>query len=314
MRLGLVVTIGVLAAVALDLAGPALARAASASTMPRTTPVGMAGDHDLQNLEAVTGFQGSSLEQEAFGAPGLLGPYDGYPVSGLAIPANMVIFRSYGTLKTALADNALPAGTTWVGLDLEAWPGTPRWQQKRPTYTERLADTVVHAYGLKLINMPGVDLLPGLGDKQTMGNYLDVESDHVKGLAAGAARYGDAVDIQAQRWDRIVGTGTLHYGWLVNRAASQARHANPDVLVLAGLSTCAQGVPTNVPAEQVAKQQASMLLADYEETGVDGYWLNVPHWNRCPTGNAQSGVDFLQNIYATSSDTPASDAGRQARA
>ncbi|HUA43105.1 MAG TPA: hypothetical protein VMA32_16145 [Streptosporangiaceae bacterium] len=310
MRRGLVVTIGVLAAVALDLAGPALAQSANASTVPRTTPVGMVGDQDLQNLEAVTGFRGSSLEWEAFGAPGLVGPYDDHPVSGLAIRANMVMFRSYGTLKTALADHALPRGTTWVGLDLEAWPGTPLWQRKRPTFTESLAETVVHAYGLRLINMPGVDLLPSLGDKLTMDDYLDVHSDHVKGLAAGAAKYGDAVDIQAQRWERRVGTRSLHYAWLVKKAASQALHANPSVLVLAGLSTCPQGVPTNVAASQVAQQQASMLLADYEETNVDGYWLNVPDWASCPTGNAQSGVDFLQNIYGSPSDTPASDGGR----
>jgi len=324
---GGLVGFAVLAAVTLDLGSP-LTQAATASTVPRTTPVGMTDSQDLQNLEAVAGFQGSALEQEAFGSPGLLGPYNDNPLSGLAIPANMVIFRSYGKLKTALADKALPAGTTWVGLDLEAWTETPLWQQKRPTYTERLAETVVHAYGLKLITMPGVDLLPGLGDKQTMNNYLNVESDDVKGLAAGAAKYADAVDIQAQRWERVVGTGTQHYAWLVNKAASQARQANPSVFVLAGLSTCPQGVPTNVPAQQTVAQQTvaqqtvaqqtvaqqtSMLLSDYDETGVDGYWLNVPDWNNCPTGNPQSGIDFLQNIYATASATPASGAGSGAR-
>jgi hypothetical protein len=300
--------IAVLAAVVLDLGGLALAHAAGGSTVPRSAPLGMTGDQDLQNLEAVTGFRGSALEQEAFGPPGLLGPYSDFPVSGLAIPANMLIFRSYGSLKTMLADNALPAGTTWIGLDLEAWSGTPLWQQRRPTYTESLAETVVHAYGLKLINMPGVDLLPGLGDKQTMDNYLDVESDGVQGLAAGAARYGDAVDIQAQRWERAVGTSTQHYAWLVSKAASQASHANSTVQVLAGLSTCPQGVPTDAPAGQAAAQQASILLTDYEQTGVDGYWLNVPDWNSCPTGNPQSGIDFLQNIYANASTAAA--AGR----
>jgi hypothetical protein len=268
----------------------------SASTVPRTTPLGMVLQPSLYRLEQA-GLT-PALEQEAFAAPGITGA-DGSTVTTL-VPPNAEVFKSYGALKNALA-NGLPKGTVWVVLDLEHWKATPLWQQEKPTYTEHLAWKLVHytyhSLGLKLVNTPAVDLLTSMGYKQTMTNYLNVVSYGIKGLAAGAARYGNAIDIQAQRWERLTGTTKGTYGWLVTKANAQAKAQRSSVRVLAGLSTCADGVPTNETKQTLATQTASDLLTDYQDTSVAGYWLNIPVWPNCPDGNASAGVKFVENVY-----------------
>jgi hypothetical protein len=84
------------------------------------------------------------------------------------------------------------------------------------------------------------------------------------GLAAGAARYSDVIDIQAQG----AITNRTTYKQFVQAAAAQARKASPRVRVIAGLSTNPSGQHVT-PAEFSA---AFYAVRPY----VDGYWLNIP--------------------------------------
>jgi hypothetical protein len=246
---------------------------AAACCVPRTAPIGMAQTADLARMEQA-GIS-SSLEAQAFGSPGLIGPYSQDTTVTSAVRPDMVIYTSYGTLSREIG--SLPSSVTWVGLDLERWSLTPSWQQRNPARAEYLAEQVAHAHHKLLVNTPAVDLLSSMGHPQSQYWYLRT------GLAASAARYGDAVVIQAQRWDANAG----NYGWFVGKAAAQARAAHRGVHVMAGLSTCAGNVPVS----------ASVLLAAYQATHVYGYWLNVPVWPACPTGNPQAAIGFLHQIY-----------------
>jgi hypothetical protein len=220
-----------------------------------------------------------SLEKEAFSAPGLSGSYWQGPVTDQIIQPNMVMFTSYATLKDNVA--SLPSTVTWVALDLERWDQTPLWQQRNPAHAEQLAWQVAQAYGKKLINTPAVSLLSSMGYKVTQANYLKAK------LAYYASKYGNAAEIQAQRYDQA----PTSYAAFVKQASAQAlagaKAGSHPANILAGLSTCAANAPIS----------AQQLDADYSQTNVWGWWLNVPTWPACPDGNPSSAIGFLENVY-----------------
>src|SRR5205823_12886574 len=79
---------------------------------------------------------------------------------------------------------------------------------------------------------PGLVEVPGsahvrIADESREAAYLR------SGITSEAARFADACEIQAQRFQRDPDT----YRDVVSQAAEQARAANPDVVVLSGLST-----------------------------------------------------------------------------
>jgi hypothetical protein len=132
----------------------------------------------------------------------------------------------------------------------------------------------VNVYHLVRVLNPGT---PGLG--QLRAYLLD-------GIAAGAARYADVIDIQAQRAE----TAPSAYASFVTAAAAQARKANPHVLVLAGLRS---GFLVT----------AAELFAAYSSVKsiVDGYWLNIPGSGAlCPSCRApdpRPALELLRRIY-----------------
>ena len=90
-----------------------------------------------------------------------------------------------------------------------------------------------------------------------------VEAAYLRcGIAAGAARYADAVETQAQALERYPSAPRA----LVSATAAQARDANPNALLLSGLST-SLGYPAT----------AEVLFAAWTSVDgiVDGHYLSL---------------------------------------
>ena len=197
-----------------------------------------------------------------------------------------VTFSSYATLRAAVTGNKLPAGTRAVLYDNEAWSLTPAAEQRNPAKYEALAAALVHAHHLLFVSTPATDLTNVLapGDSNHYAAYLRL------GLAASAARHADAIDIQAQGSE----TDLAKYTAFVRAAAVQAMHANPRVMVLAGIST-------NPSGQQVTPAQFSAAYHAVRPY-VAGFWLNIPAAGtacpRCGTPQPQVAIPLLQSLLA----------------
>jgi hypothetical protein len=194
-----------------------------------------------------------------------------HPLGGVdATP--VVTYSSVPELRSALEDNSLPPGTGAVLYDPEAWSYTPAAEQRDPVQAATQAAELAHARGLKIIVAPALNLTTVLDPGSSAPRwrtFLDL------GLAGPMARIADTVELQAQSLERDPET----YASFVHAAAAQARADNPNVTVLAGLST-------NPPGAAVDSRQLTEAI-EASRADVDGYWLNIPgNGPRCPTCNA----------------------------
>jgi hypothetical protein len=184
------------------------------------------------------------------------------PPSWNAIP--IVPFHSYRAISDAFQQGTLPPGVKGIMYDYEKWSFTPDEEKRNPAYYVKKAADLVHAHGLLFLTAPAVNLVTVLapeGRNRLFETYLRL------GIAADAARYADVFDIQAQRAEN----DPALYADFVRQAAAQARQANPNVLVLAGISTNPLG--RHVTADDVLR-----AIAATRDT-VDGYWFNIPTRN-----------------------------------
>jgi len=183
----------------------------------------------------------------------------------------VVTFSAVSALRQAVTGHQLPAGTRAILYDPEVWPETPAAEQRDPAAAARQALGIAHAHGLQLIVAPGLSLstaqpaAPGPRWQQFL---------HLN-LAGAIAAASDVIELQAQSLER--GTGT--YAAFVRAATTQARAANPRVIVIAGLST-------NPPGAAVTAQQLTAAIQATRGV-VSGYWLNIPGSGpRCPMCHA----------------------------
>ncbi len=246
-RLGLL-----LAALTLTMVGvPAVANATT------TTPSMLIKANDLAEIQAAGGIM----------APHWVAYGTGGPVSQLGIPVQTV--TSYVSLENEFANGTLPGRYEWVLLDMEPWAWTPKNEYHDLPLYEKLSSELVHSHGMKIIVAPFIVGPKGLVDD----------------VAGAAARYADAVGIQAQPMDNDTGT----YKAFVDTAAAQARAANPDVLVGAGIATDSRGVP--ITGSQMFAAYKSVLPV------VNWYWLNAAKWAHgsgcAPKGCPKVAIDFL---------------------
>ena len=169
-----------------------------------------------------------------------------------AVP--VISFKSFGAIKDALEMGTLGSEIKGVMYDYETWGFTPVEEQKDPAGYVKQAAKLVHARGLLFLTAPAVNLAevmkPNSSPAQRDQTYLRL------GIAADAARYADVFDIQAQRFE----SDTQHYANFVQQAAMQARQANPNVLVLAGISTQPIGQQVTVNAGPLPRR-AMLLMA-----------------------------------------------------
>jgi hypothetical protein len=204
------------------------------------------------------------------------------PPSWNAVPTR--IFTSYREFHWAVTNGKIQPEIRAVIYDNEAWSLTPRYEQNDlARFAQRFAQ-LAHQHGYFVIVTPAVDLATAAqspGEKR-FSAFLRLQ------IPANAAKYADAIDIQAQ--------GSEVPAWVfadyVRSAAAQARAANPSVLVLAGISTNPSG--RHVTAAQVAGAiQATRAI-------VDGYWFNVPQEGpscpRCNDFRPDIAIDVLRQI------------------
>jgi hypothetical protein len=208
------------------------------------------------------------------------------PAGWDAIP--VAWFASCAAIAEALQRRSLAPGVRGIIYDNENWKFTPLVEQQNPAQYEKLAADLVHAHGLSLTSAPAVDLVTVLAPGSPLtryGTYLQL------GIAASAARYADVINIQAQDSESAPSV----YADFVLQAAVQARQANPDVLVFAGLST-------SPPGQQVTAAQILSAIAATRDS-VDGYWLNIPQPSeRCPTCNnfrPDIAIEVMTSLAAT---------------
>lgn len=192
------------------------------------------------------------------------------PLAGVAaVP--VVTFSAVADLRTALADGQIPRGTGAILYDPEVWSYTPAAEQRNPVQATAQAASLAHAHGLQFIVAPALNLTTVLdphGSAPRWQQFLDL------GLAGSIARVADVLELQAQSLERDPST----YAAFVHQAAAQARAVNPNIRLLAGLST-------NPPGAAVTSQQLAAAV-QVSRSLVNGYWLNIPgNGPRCPTCN-----------------------------
>ena len=188
------------------------------------------------------------------------GQVPGSPPLWNAVP--VVSFKSFGAIRNALELGTLRPQVKGVMYDYEKWRFTPEQEQRNPAgYVKQAAD-LVHAQGLLFLTAPAVNLVKAM---EPMARPEQMDEMYLRlGIAADAARYADVFDVQAQRFE----SDTKRYADFVHRAAAQARQVNPEVVVLAGVSTQPYG--PHVSADDILAAIAATRNI------VDGYWFNIP--------------------------------------
>jgi hypothetical protein len=194
------------------------------------------------------------------------------------------IFTSFTEFNWAVTHQKIDPGIKAVLYDNEAWSLTPAYEQDNfAEFAKRFAQ-LAHANGYMVIVTPAVDLATSRqqpGEKR-FSTFLRLN------VPADAARYADVYEIQAQGSQIPAST----YASYVSAAAHQARAANPNVLVFAGISTNPSGHA--VTAEQILAAIAATRSV------VDGYWFNVPAPGpSCPRCNAfrpDMALDVLRKL------------------
>jgi hypothetical protein len=194
------------------------------------------------------------------------GVYDvlGTAPAQAAVPATPTAdFTSYSAMSAAIHGKRLPVGTRAVLYDPEHWAYTPLVEQRNVFAYERMAATLAHQHGLRLILSPALDLV-AVSSPPVMGPFWQQFLRlHLAGQAAAAG--ADVVVVQAQSLEDFPAT----YAAFVSQASAQVKAVNRGVVILAGLSTGPTGVqvgPRTIPAAERAVAGAP----------VSGFWLNVP--------------------------------------
>ena len=263
--------------------GSATAAGASASADGAATVAGTTWIIDRQVLAELGegGMSGTQLSE-------LFDNSHTYIVAGSATDPETANISDWisrqSTTVTDLRSADFTRATAAVVYDDEDWSLTPKAQQQNPSRYESEGYRLARERGVVFIAAPAMDLVRVLdpdGSGSIAARFLSLD------LIGQAARYADVVDIQAQGLE-----GGAQYASFVTAAAKQARSANPDVRVLAGLSTNPSGraISSTVLTED----------ADAVRGVVDGYWLNIPSAGtacpQCGTARPQTAVPWLEQL------------------
>lgn len=205
-------------------------------------------------------------------------------------------FRSYAEFRKMLRQGSIPAGVHWVMYDNEQWALTPAAEQADPVRYEQLFARLAHRHHYQVILAPAQDLVPGFDKNRFRAGQAAWKSYLSMGLARASARAADIYEIQAQPYEMSVYRSQHAYASFVAAAAAQARAANPNVVIYAGLST-----------QRVS--DAGQLRQDYLATRgvVDGYWLNIPRHDQ--PGPPALADQFLRDLPAAASASAAACGG-----
>jgi hypothetical protein len=196
------------------------------------------------------------------------------------------IFTSYAEFERALSNGKIDQSTKAVLYDNEGWNLTPKQEQNHfAQYAARFYN-LAHQHGYIVIQTPALSLATRLqpAGERRFDTFVRL------GFLANAAKYADAIDIQVQGSQ----VPARKYAEFVTTAAREARQANPNVLVFAGLSTNPSG--HKVTAEQIVR------AINATRNVVDGYWFNVPQQGpSCPHCNdfrPDMAIDVLRMLQS----------------
>lgn len=203
-------------------------------------------------------------------------------------------FTSYAALRAALDGGNLDPRFKAVLYDNEQWSLTPSAEQHNPVRYDQLAANLVHRHHLLFIAAPATNLVnvlsPAAADGQ--GRY---QAFLALALPRDIGRSADILDIQAQGAE----ADTAMFSSFVSAAAAQARTANPNIRVLAGLSTNPSGKSVTTTVIDAAARAV--------RSNVDGYWLNDPAGSaacpRCAGPFPQIALTAVNNLTRSQGST-----------
>jgi hypothetical protein len=194
-------------------------------------------------------------------------------------------FTSYSDLQNAFLAGNIPSYIDAIIYDSENWSFTPVVEQQNPALYYQKAAELIHQHNLRFIATPAINLIqaiePGYEDpKGKYQKFIDL------GIAGAVAQYADIYEIQVQGSETDLSLSAN----FVSQASAQAKAANPNVTVLAGLST-------NPMGQSVTSDQLFQLVHATLGT-VQGYWLNIPgqspYCPSCGTPQPQVAQGLLQ--------------------
>jgi hypothetical protein len=199
----------------------------------------------------------------------------------LPAATKVMSFSSYARMQAAINGGQIPSDVHWILYDNESWSATPSNEQHAPINYAQQAETLAHQHGYRMIFTPAADLAPLLSSTYTAANrftgYLNLD------IASQGAKVSDVFEIQAQQEE-----ATSAFASFTSTAVSQAKAANPNALVLLGLTTAA---PKSVITGQT-------MLDAYNATKgeVSGYWINLPGGTQSGPTHPDAAVQFLQML------------------
>jgi hypothetical protein len=224
--------------------------------LPRTAPLGQTWVATAKTVGSIAA-DDPTVARLFFGGP------NSYVLTGgwAAARASMA-WASERMFARDLAAGTIPPNVTVAMYDPEGWPQTPLEERQHPAaamqafaeLARRAGYTVVITPYVSLVDVDGADCVRARGETLAQA-FLRC------GFLRRAAQLADVVEIQAQYLEAEPAECRL----MVLRAAAQARAANPDVVVVAGLST------------RYALDGQSLLDAwDAVSDIVDGHYMAVP--------------------------------------
>lgn len=187
------------------------------------------------------------------------------------------IYTNYDSFVSDIDDGTLTSGDTVI-FDDENWSLTPAWERADQVQYQTEAIQDATANGITMISTP----------------FAKSRRALVKEEVAAAKAGASVVEIQAQAVDN----NPRVYAQFVDGAAKAIRRVNPNITILAGLATDANGVPTT----------ANALYESYQSVkqNVAGFWLNAdtrPHGRGCSSnGCPKVAVQFLTEIGVTATN------------
>ena len=172
------------------------------------------------------------------------------------------VWASEQQFERDLAAGAIDPSVRFVMYDPEWWAATPLDEQRHPVAAMEAFAAAARSAGYGVIITPHPSLIEVPKADCTRSATETMEAAFLRcGIEAAAARLSDVVEVQGQLLEADPAT----YRSFVEAETAQARLANPNVVVLAGLST------------RFASGPETLLNAwDSVTDIVDGHYMAVP--------------------------------------
>jgi hypothetical protein len=177
---------------------------------------------------------------------------DGFAASGV------LVYDSYAQFASDVTHHTIASSYGWVLYDPEMWNLTPVNEQQNPAQYMRLFGQLAHANGLKLMVAPARDLglVPGATCPKLAGESLDRWYLRCN-IPAAAAASADLLVVQ----DQVNTLNVAEFDLLYSSSRSQARAANPQIIVDAEVST--------------TYGTAGQMTTAARSAGADGIYVNA---------------------------------------